>query len=183
MSSPAASAKGKEKAKPAFKSKWINVLGWLVYNKQIVLVLKFQSVCAPVTQVSKKNSLSSTIIINCVALRTHSSMSLLLCDARIDIPTIARRGLTRPLIFEPGFACAAAIVQVSKKNSYSNNCSIALTSLPPSPLYARIDLLTIARRTLRANKDFGTGFASGQHGGGRCVASAGALFFLPFCVC
>jgi hypothetical protein len=33
MSSPAASAKGKEKAKPAFKSKWIIVLGWLVYNK------------------------------------------------------------------------------------------------------------------------------------------------------
>jgi hypothetical protein len=33
MSSPAASAKGKEKAKPAFKSKWITVLGWLVYNK------------------------------------------------------------------------------------------------------------------------------------------------------
>jgi hypothetical protein len=30
---PAASAKGKEKAKPAFKSKWIIVLGWLVYNK------------------------------------------------------------------------------------------------------------------------------------------------------
>jgi hypothetical protein len=33
MSSPAASAKGKEKAKPAFKSKWIIVLGWLVCNK------------------------------------------------------------------------------------------------------------------------------------------------------
>jgi hypothetical protein len=26
-------AKGKEKAKPAFKSKWITALGWLVYNK------------------------------------------------------------------------------------------------------------------------------------------------------
>jgi hypothetical protein len=33
MSSPAASAKGKEKAKPAFKSKWVIVFGWLVYNK------------------------------------------------------------------------------------------------------------------------------------------------------
>jgi hypothetical protein len=33
MSSPAASAKGKEKAKPAFKIKWITVLGWLVSNK------------------------------------------------------------------------------------------------------------------------------------------------------
>jgi hypothetical protein len=30
MSSPTASAKGKEKAKPAFKSKWIIVLSWLV---------------------------------------------------------------------------------------------------------------------------------------------------------
>jgi hypothetical protein len=75
-------------------------------------------------------------------------MSLLLCDARIDIPDIARCGLTRPLNFEPGFACAAAIVQVSKKNSYNNNCSIALTNLSHSPLYARIDLLNTARHGL-----------------------------------
>jgi hypothetical protein len=75
-------------------------------------------------------------------------MSLLLCGDRIDIPNIARRGLTRPLTFEPGFACAAAIAQVSKKSSYNNNCSTALTNLFPSPLYARIDLLTIARRGL-----------------------------------
>jgi hypothetical protein len=33
MSSPAASTKGKEKAKLAPKSKWIIVLDWLVYNK------------------------------------------------------------------------------------------------------------------------------------------------------
>jgi hypothetical protein len=33
MSSPAASAKGKDKAKPAFKSKRIIALGWLVSNK------------------------------------------------------------------------------------------------------------------------------------------------------
>jgi hypothetical protein len=33
MSSATASAKGKEKAKPALKSKWIIVLGWLVSNK------------------------------------------------------------------------------------------------------------------------------------------------------
>jgi hypothetical protein len=33
MSSPTASAKGKEKAKPAFQSKWSTVLGWLVSNK------------------------------------------------------------------------------------------------------------------------------------------------------
>jgi hypothetical protein len=33
MSSPTASAKGKEKAKPAFKSKWVIDLGWLVSNK------------------------------------------------------------------------------------------------------------------------------------------------------
>ena len=58
----------------------------------------------------------------------------------MSLPNIARRGrLTRPLIFEPGFACAAATAQVSKKNSYSNNCSTALTDLPPSPLYARVD--------------------------------------------
>jgi hypothetical protein len=55
MSSPAASAKGKDKAKPpaAFKSKWIIVLVWLVPTslyQQIVLVLKFQSVCAPVVK-------------------------------------------------------------------------------------------------------------------------------------
>ena len=75
-------------------------------------------------------------------------MPLLLCGARIDIPNTARRGLTRPLNFEPRFVCAAAIAQVSKKNSYSNNCSIALTNLSPSPLYARIDLLTTARRGL-----------------------------------
>jgi len=49
MSSPTASAKGKEKAKPAFKSKWIIDLGWLV-SKKIGLVLKFQSVCAPVVK-------------------------------------------------------------------------------------------------------------------------------------
>jgi hypothetical protein len=77
-------------------------------------------------------------------------MSLLLCGARIDIPDIARRGLTRPVNFGPGFACAAAIVQVSKNNScsYNNNCSTALTNISPSPLYARIDLLAIARRGL-----------------------------------
>jgi hypothetical protein len=75
-------------------------------------------------------------------------MSLLLCGARIDIPNTARRGLTRPLNFDPGFTCAAAIVQVSKNNSYNNNCSTALTNLSPSPLYARIDLLAIAHRGL-----------------------------------
>jgi hypothetical protein len=33
MSSPTTSAKGKENAKPAFKSNWIIDLGWLVSNK------------------------------------------------------------------------------------------------------------------------------------------------------
>jgi hypothetical protein len=37
---------------------------------------------------------------------------------------------------------------VSKKNSDNNNCSTALTNLSPSPLCARIDLLTFARRGL-----------------------------------
>jgi hypothetical protein len=72
-------------------------------------------------------------------------MPLLLCDARIDIPNTARRGLKRPFNFEPGFACAAAIAQVSKNSSYDNKCSTTLTNLSPSPLYARKDLLTTAR--------------------------------------
>jgi hypothetical protein len=53
MGSPAASVKGKEKAKQSFKSKWITALGWLVFSyciQQMVLVLKFQSVCAPVVK-------------------------------------------------------------------------------------------------------------------------------------
>jgi hypothetical protein len=51
MSSPTASAKGKEKAKPAFKSKWSTVLGWLVACiQEIGLVLKFQSACASVVK-------------------------------------------------------------------------------------------------------------------------------------
>jgi hypothetical protein len=33
IADPAAPAKGMEKAKPAFKSKWITALGWLVSNK------------------------------------------------------------------------------------------------------------------------------------------------------
>jgi hypothetical protein len=52
MSSPTASAKGKEKAKPAFKSNWIIDLGWalLACIQQIGLVLEFQIVCAPVVK-------------------------------------------------------------------------------------------------------------------------------------
>jgi hypothetical protein len=52
MSSPTASAKGKEKAKPAFNQEQMEHRPRLACIQQIglVLVLKFQSVCAPVVK-------------------------------------------------------------------------------------------------------------------------------------